>query len=250
MHSKTAWGSALVGCLVLLMEGLVATAAHAAAGDLLWARSAGGSGWDYGWGIAVDAAGNALVTGRFQGSATFGAGEANETTLTSAGHNDIFIAKYTGVPPSEQPDLAIAKRASPLPARVGQNLTYTLTVANQGPGDATEVVVLDRPPEEVRVVSLDEGCRLVRRETAHCSLGSLVAGAETELQIVVRPEKPGLLVNRARVNAAEDDLQTSPYPVVMLLALTASSAFTTAISPVNTFVMTAGKYRFAGFIPG
>jgi len=50
--------------------------------------------------------------------------------------------------------------------------------------------------------------------------------------------------------AVADDLQTSPYPVVMLLALTASSAFTTAISPVNTFVMTAGKYRFAGFIPG
>ena len=58
---------------------------HAAAGDLVWARSAGGVYNDNGFGIAVDAAGNALVTGRFDDSATFGAGEANETILTAAG---------------------------------------------------------------------------------------------------------------------------------------------------------------------
>jgi len=86
MHSKPTWGAALVGCLTLLMGGLVAPAAHAAeARDLLWARSAGGVGWESGDGIAVDAAGNALVTGHFYHSATFGAGEANETTLTYGG---------------------------------------------------------------------------------------------------------------------------------------------------------------------
>jgi hypothetical protein len=39
---------------------------------------------------ALDAAGNVYVTGRFSGTATFGA-----TTLTSAGGDDIFIAKLT-----------------------------------------------------------------------------------------------------------------------------------------------------------
>jgi len=215
MKGKTAWGAALVGCLVLLMGGLVAPAAHAAAGDLLWARSAGGSHSDHGNGIAVDAAGNALVTGFFYDSATFGAGEANETTLTAVGWSDIFIAKYAGAPSSKQPDLAITKSASPLPARVGKDLTYTLTVANQGPGDATEVVVLDWLPEKVRVVSLPERCRRVHRETVRCSVGSLVAGAETALEIVVRPEKPGLLVNRARVEAAEDDLNEASNTVIL-----------------------------------
>jgi len=184
-------------------------AQYAPDGSLLWARSAGGSNWDSGEGIAVNAAGNALVTGEFYESATFGAGEANETTLTSVlGGPDIFIAKYAGVgvPSSEQPDLAITKRASPLPARVGKKLAYTLTVANQGPGAATEVVVLDWLPAKVRVVSLPEHCRLVHRKTMRCALGSLAAGAETELQIVVCPEKPGMMVNRARVTAAEGDL--------------------------------------------
>jgi hypothetical protein len=46
----------------------------------------------------VDAAGNNLVTGNFEGSATFGAGELNETTLESAGGTDIFLAKWGPMP--------------------------------------------------------------------------------------------------------------------------------------------------------
>ncbi len=54
-----------------------------------WTRSAGGSLDDYGTAVAVDGSGNVVVTGQFQGDATFGG-----TTLTSAGLNDIFVAKY------------------------------------------------------------------------------------------------------------------------------------------------------------
>ena len=71
-----------------------------ASGDLVWAKRTGGTSGDRGIGIAVDGAGNSYVTGDFSDSATFGSGEANETTLTSAGGNDIFVAKYGGgVPP-------------------------------------------------------------------------------------------------------------------------------------------------------
>jgi len=58
-------------------------------GNWLWARQAGGGGWDKGYGIAVDASGNSYVTGSFSGSATFGT-----TTLTSSIYDcDIFVAK-------------------------------------------------------------------------------------------------------------------------------------------------------------
>jgi len=63
-------------------------------GLLIWAKQAGGTGGDRGWGIAVDGSGNSYVTGDFSLTATFGAGEVNETTLTSAGGIDIFVAKY------------------------------------------------------------------------------------------------------------------------------------------------------------
>ena len=57
-------------------------------GAWLWAKSAGGSDWDEGQGVAVDTSGNAYVTGYFQGSASFGG-----TTLVSQGSADVFVAK-------------------------------------------------------------------------------------------------------------------------------------------------------------
>ena len=81
-------------------------AKYDASGDLVWAKRAGGTSGDFGIGIAVDGAGNSYVTGFFEVSATFGAGETNETILTSAGNRDIFVAKYDA-----SGDLVWAKRA-------------------------------------------------------------------------------------------------------------------------------------------
>ncbi|TET34186.1 MAG: hypothetical protein E3J72_15180 [Planctomycetota bacterium] len=62
--------------------------------SLVWAKGAGGTGNDYGRGIAALIDGSAIVTGSFRGIATFGAGEGNETFLSSVGMDDIFIARY------------------------------------------------------------------------------------------------------------------------------------------------------------
>ena len=64
------------------------------AGALGWAGRAGGASDDYGRGIAVHESGNSYVTGDFSGAATFGQGETHETTLTSAGQVDIFVANF------------------------------------------------------------------------------------------------------------------------------------------------------------
>ena len=65
------------------------TAKISPSGAVLWAKSAGGAGDDRGRAVAVDAHGNAYVTGYFSGSATFGT-----TSLTSSGGEDICIIKY------------------------------------------------------------------------------------------------------------------------------------------------------------
>jgi len=65
-------------------------------GDLVWAKQAGGGGHLVSRGIAVGTSGNSYVTGLFVGGITFGAGEANETTLVIAGSTDIFVARYDG----------------------------------------------------------------------------------------------------------------------------------------------------------
>ncbi len=62
------------------------------AGTFVWAGRLGGTGNDFGQGIAVDASGNVLTTGSFNGTADFDPG-AGTSNLTSAGSSDIFVSK-------------------------------------------------------------------------------------------------------------------------------------------------------------
>jgi hypothetical protein len=64
-------------------------------GALIWARSI-----DLGYSAAVRslaglADGSSLLTGTFLGVVTFGAGEAGETALVSAGGHDVFVARMS-----------------------------------------------------------------------------------------------------------------------------------------------------------
>lgn len=62
-------------------------------GALIWARKISGSGYDYGKGIGVDAAGNVYITGSFESTADFDPGTAVKNLISSGG-KDIYLAKY------------------------------------------------------------------------------------------------------------------------------------------------------------
>ncbi len=58
--------------------------------DFLWAESGGSDGYDYASDLTVDPDGNIVVTGYYDGIATFGS-----FSLNPIGAGDIYIAKYT-----------------------------------------------------------------------------------------------------------------------------------------------------------
>jgi len=80
----------LISILFLIaVLSLSTSTTHAQAPNFLWVAQAGGWHVDTGEKIATDGAGNIIVTGDFNQTATFG-----DTTLTSVRYFDIFIAKY------------------------------------------------------------------------------------------------------------------------------------------------------------
>lgn len=58
-------------------------------GNIIWAKSSGGTGRDWALRSNIDLNGNILVTGFFENTITFGT-----NSLTSSGSNDVFIVKY------------------------------------------------------------------------------------------------------------------------------------------------------------
>jgi hypothetical protein len=96
-HQQTVhrWLFAALALAAGVASGVVLPMGSAARAQALeWAGRASGTGLGAGEKIAVTALGESYVTGRFQGTATFGRGEVNETMLTSEGGDDIFVAKY------------------------------------------------------------------------------------------------------------------------------------------------------------
>jgi hypothetical protein len=92
------------------------------AGNVLWAKRAGGVKFDYGYGVATDAAGNAYLTGAFcSDSITFG----NTTLLNTStgGYGDAFITKY-----DPNGNVIWAKRAG----GTGYDESHSITVAQSG----------------------------------------------------------------------------------------------------------------------
>jgi hypothetical protein len=65
-------------------------AKYSPTGDLLWLRTAGGAGYDYGHGIAVDGKGDVVVSGAVLGEARFGSTVVNAGSTSRA----VFCAKY------------------------------------------------------------------------------------------------------------------------------------------------------------
>lgn len=104
-------------------------------------------------------------------------------------------------------NLSITKTGSPDPVIVNQMLTYTVTVTNIGPDDATNVVVTDTLPAGAVFESAtpDQGVCNEAGGAVSCSLGTVMTGNSVIIQIVITPTVVGTASNNVVVAGDEND---------------------------------------------
>ena len=135
-------------------------------------------------------------------------------------------------------DLALSKGADPTVGTAGQALTYTLTVTNDGPFQATGVIATDAVPAGAVFVaaSASQGTASPVGGVVVALLGGLAAGDSATVTIVVSPSAAGSLTNTAVVTASEPDpdpsnnsatvtttINAAPPPPAVDLAVTKSA---------------------------
>ena len=107
-------------------------------------------------------------------------------------------------------DLELTKIVDEVFVAPGDFATWTIVVTNQGPSDATGVVVTDVADPELTYVS-HSGDGAFDQATMTWTIGDLAVGASVTLQIVTVVEEAGVFENAAEVTAADQpDIDSVP----------------------------------------
>jgi uncharacterized repeat protein (TIGR01451 family) len=191
----------------------------------------GGTGSDEGRAIAVD--GTGVYVAGFTGSSDFPTASPLQGSY-GGGVQDAFVTKLA----EANADLEIEKTATGAFV-AGQDGTFTITVTNNGPTQATGVTVTDTIPAGATFVSATPSqgsCNAASPVT--CALGTIDNGDSATIALVVRPASDGPLSNTADVAATTPD----PNP-----ANDSSTAIAQVAGSANlSIVKTAAGPFFAG----
>lgn len=158
----------------------------------------GGINSDTGRGIAVDSSKNVYVVG-VTVSTNFPT--VNPLQPGPGGSTDVFVAKL-----SPAPEVEVTVTDSPDPVNFGSNLTYTITVRNNGEITATGVTLTDTLPTGAGLVSANSTAGTCSGTTSiNCNIGTLNSGATATVTIVVTPPAISFIHNTAVATINETD---------------------------------------------
>lgn len=131
--------------------------------------------------------------------------------LVLANLNDGTISVALNTFPTAGADLAVTLAGNPSPVSVTQNLTYRVTLQNQGPQDATNVALTETLPSGVSFVSasISAGTCAQVNLVVTCNIAKLVSGDAALLTIVVIPTASGTANDSVSVAADETDENTA-----------------------------------------
>lgn len=186
---------------------------------------------------------------------TYAAGTSVAFGGTTAGRSAVVAVSLRPAPLTA--DLAITKTAAAT-AVVGDNITYTLTVTNNGPDNAPNVTVTDALPVELIFVSATPSQGSCSgATTVTCNLGTIANGGSATIGLVATAAYPGVLANTASVTSsasdpnAADNGATASVDVAQITTADVSVTKSASASALNvgatvTFTLTVANTSGAG----
>ncbi len=191
----------------------------------------GGSGTDLATSVAVDSLGNTYVVGETT-SVNFPYDNPYQTALN--GTSDAFATKLGSLA-----DLVVTETATPNPVGVGNNVTFTYTITNDG--DAVTGLNFNStlPSSGATFISAAASpgsCSNATNNAVVCTLGTLNAGATATVTIVLSPTVAQPLGNTGVVTIAGSNYTASP---VVPASVTVND-FLLTISPAGAVTVPAG----------
>jgi uncharacterized repeat protein (TIGR01451 family) len=131
-----------------------------------------------------------------------------QTNVASVSHGDQFDPDSTNNSASatetpRQAELKLTKAVSNATPNVGDTITFTVTLANNGPDAATNVTVNDMLPAGLAFVSATAGQGSYVSSTGVWTVGAINAAASTTLQIQARVVSSAARTNIATITHAD-----------------------------------------------
>ena len=128
----------------------------------------------------------------------FQSGTVLVTTIENTGFGGFFVLRPRFA------DLKVTVTDSPDPVVLGQDVTYTFSIRNQGPTRAANVVFTDTLPASMTLVSAAPAACL-GTTTITCDLGTIPNGAVATVTIVARANTLGTVTNSGVAASDETD---------------------------------------------
>ncbi len=138
-------------------------------------------------------------------------------------------------------DLSVRIASSPDPLWLGDNIVYTITVANSGPAIANNVIARDNLSAAFMFVSAttSQGTAVLTNATLVCQLGALAGGSSAVVQMVATPIKAGKIFNAVSVTSDAPETYTANNAAALVTRVEVPSL---AIADTRTFDGDSGTH--------
>jgi hypothetical protein len=192
----------------------------------------GGSAADFATSIAVDSQGDSFIAGE---TASGNFPTANPLQPALSGATDVFLTKL-----GPTLGLDVVETVSPNPVGVGNNVTFSYEITNNG--DLTTGIIFTdvlQPAGATFVSAASSPGQTACANTSGtvtCSVGTLNAGAIATVTVVLAPTVSGSVSDGGRVTVFGTTLVVTPDPPPVVATV---NDFTVAVSP-TTATVTAG----------